>query len=312
MRLGTTGIVINEFGEVLLIQRDDTRTFAPPGGGIEAGELPDENVVREVAEETGLKVYPVRLVGLRYLRWGQTSWLNFVFRCIQRGGKLATSPESLQVGFYAMNNLPAPMPTLTKERLEKGFIHKGGPPYWEQEKEGFSLRVGRLVLTKGIYPWRNWRRKRRGEPTFIPPPEFKVGAFTVIRNDNGDVLWVKRNDIDFWNLPCGGGLDNEPPWETAVRETIEETGLTVTLTDLTSVHVYENEAQIVLTFTADIESGILTTGPESIDFAWFTPGKEPENSFEQHRTRVADAVSDDEVTQFRLQSGKTPVADSDD
>ena len=312
MRLGTNGIIINELGEVLLIQRDDTRTFAPPGGGIEAGELPTDNIVREVEEETGLKVMPVRLVGLYYMEWGRTNWLNFVFRCIQRGGGLATSPESLQVGYYPTNKLPTPMPALHKDRLEKGFTHKGGPPYWQIEREGLSLKIGRLVLTQGIYRWRNWRRKRNGEPAYIQPPEFKVGAFTVIRNENGEVLWVKRSDVDFWNLPGGGGLLNEPPWETAVRETHEETGLILTLTDLTSVHVYENEAQIAFTFTADIESDTLTTGSESEAFAWFAPGKEPENSFEQHRVRVADAVSDDEVTQFRLQSSKTSVTDSAD
>lgn len=307
MRLGATGIVTNEFGEVLLIQRDDTRTFAPPGGGVEAGELPSDNVVREVVEETGLKVYPVRLVGLYYLEWGNTSLLNFVFRCIQRGGALATSPESLQVGFYPMTKLPSPMPSFTKERLERGFIHKGGPAYWTHQKDGLLLRMGRLLLTKGVYPWKNWQRKRRGEPAYIPPPEFKMGAFTVIHNEDGAVLWVKRSDVDMWNLPGGGGLQNEPPWKTAVRETCEETGLTVTLTNLTSVHVYENEAHIALTFTAVIESGVLTTGPESIDFAWFLPGEEPENSFEQHRVRVAAAVSADEVTQFGMQSSKTPA-----
>jgi ADP-ribose pyrophosphatase YjhB (NUDIX family) len=306
MRLGATGIVINEFGEVLLMQRDDTRTFAPPGGAVEAGELPTDSVVREVAEETGLKVYPVRLVGLYYLQWGDTGFLNFVFRCIQRGGELATSVESLQVGFYPMTKLPSPMPGFTKARLEKGFLHKGGSVYWEQQQDGLLLKIGRVLLTRALYPWRNWQRKRRDEPVFIPPPEFKVGAFTVIRNEDGAVLWVKRGDVDFWNLPGGGGLENEAPWQTAVRETREETGLTVTLSNLTSVHVYENEAHIALTFTAVIQSGVLTTGPESIEFAWFIPGEEPENSFAQHRIRAAEAVGADEVTQFGMQSSKTP------
>lgn len=312
MRLGTFAIVTNELGEVLLIQRDDTRTFTAPGGGIEFGELPTDNIVREVEEETGLKVMPIRLVGLFWLKWGHTSWLNFSFRCIQRGGKLASSPESLQVGFYPIQQLPTPMPDLNRQRIESGFYHRGGAPVWRVDEQTLLLKLGRLILEQGIYRWKNWQRKRRGEPDYVAPPEFKVGAFTVIRNEKGEVLWVKRSDVDFWNLPGGGGLNNEPPWETAVRETIEETGLTVTLTDLTSVNVYENEAQIVLTFTADIQSGTLTTGPESIDFAWFAPGEEPENSFEQHRMRVADAISDDEVTQFRLQSSKPPVTDSED
>jgi 8-oxo-dGTP diphosphatase len=312
MRLGTNAIVTNELGEVLLIQRDDTRTFTAPGGGLEFGELPTNSITREVEEETGLKVMPVRLVGLFWLKWGQTSWLNFSFRCIQRGGELATSPESMQVGFYPIQQLPTPMPDLNRQRIKSGYYHSGGAPIWRVEKQTLLLRFGRFVLTQGVYRWKNWQRKRRGEPDYVAPPEFDVGAFTVIRNEKGEVLWVKRSDVDFWNLPGGGGLVNEPPWETAVRETREETGLTVTLTDLTSVHVYENEAHAVFTFTADIESGTLTRGDESEDFAWFLPGEEPENCFEQHKIRVADAVSADEITQFRHQTIKTPVTEKED
>jgi len=304
MRIGTNGIVINESGDVLLIQRDDTRTFAPPGGGVEAGELPTENIVREVEEETGIKVVPVRLVGLYFLEWGNTSWLNFSFRCIQRSGKLSTSPESIQVGYYLINNLPSPMAPLHRERLLQGFSHKGGAPYWETGKQSLYIKFGRFILNQGIYRWKNWQRKQRGEPDYVAPPEFKVGAFTVIRNEKGDVLWIKRGDVDAWNLPGGGGLINEAPWETAVRETLEETSLTTHLTNLTSVMVYENEAHIIFTFTANIESGTLTTGAEAQAFAWFAPGEEPENCFDSHVKRVADAVSDDEVTQFRYQKNK--------
>ena len=101
----------------------------------------------------------------------------------------------------------------------------------------------------------------------------------MIRNEKGEVLWLKRGDVDFWNLPGGGGLLNEPPWETAVRETQEETGLTVTLTNLTGVYVYENEAHVILTFTGNIQAGTLTTGAEAEVFAWFASGEEPENAF---------------------------------
>jgi ADP-ribose pyrophosphatase YjhB (NUDIX family) len=304
MRLGTSGIVINELGEILLIQRDDTRTFAPPGGGIESGELPTENVVREVEEETGLKVMPVRLVGVYFLEWGDSAWLNFVFRCIKRGGDLTTSPESIQVGYFQTNNLPSPMAAIHRERLLQGFSHNGGAPYWQKEKQGLYLRFGRFLLNQGIYRWKNWQRKRRGEPDYVAPPEWRTGAFTVIRNEKGEVLWIKRVDMDFWNLPGGGGFKNEAPWETAVRETLEETGLTVTLTNLTSVSIYEDEPHAIFTFTAAIDSGTLTTGPEAEAFAWFAPGEEPDNCFASHMVRVADAVSADEVTQFRYQKIK--------
>lgn len=304
MKLGTNGVVVNELGQVLLIQRDDSRTFAPPGGGVDAGELPTENVAREVFEETGVKVMPVRLVGVYHTPLEKIGILNFVFRCIPRGGEVKTSKESLLVGYFPTNKLPRPMDEIHKERLERAFTHDGGAPFWMTHQPSLGYKIARAIVTQGLYRWRDFNRKRRGEPIFVPAPDWKLGAFVVICNEEGKVLWVKRRDVDCWNLPGGGGLVNEAPWVTAVRETNEETGLNVNLTNLTSVQVYKDEAHAILTFTADIESGTLTTGSEAKEFGWFAPGEEPENSFDSHLQRVADAVSNDEITQFRFQEHK--------
>lgn len=301
MRFGTNGIVTNAQGEVLLIQRDDTRTFAPPGGSMEAGELPTDNVVREVKEETGLIVLPVRLVGLYFMDWGGSATLDFCFRCIQRGGELATSTEALQVGFCPANKLPSPMLHLHRKRLEQGFSHNGGPPFWGSEKQGAGMKLGRFALN-GLYRWRDWQRKRRGEPVHALAPVWKTGAVAVIGNGLGEVLWLKRDDVDFWILPGGGSKEKEAPWETAVRQTNEQTGLTVDLTDLTSVYVYENEAHAIFTFSAASLSGALTTGLETDKFAWFAPGQEPDNSFAVHVEAAADAMSETGITQFRFQT----------
>ncbi|MCB0014039.1 MAG: NUDIX domain-containing protein, partial [Anaerolineales bacterium] len=48
MYLGANGLVINELGHVLLIQRDDSRSWGLPGGGLDEGETPTEAVTREV------------------------------------------------------------------------------------------------------------------------------------------------------------------------------------------------------------------------------------------------------------------------
>ena len=109
MLIGTNGVIIDELAQVLLIRRNDTRTIAPPGGSLESGELPPDSLAREVREETGLVVMPVRLVGLYFLPLPPDGMLAFVFRCIQRGGQLSPTTEAPVVAFFPSRRLPGPM-----------------------------------------------------------------------------------------------------------------------------------------------------------------------------------------------------------
>lgn len=304
MKIGANGIVINERGQVLLIQRDDTRTFAPPGGGLDMGELPTTAVAREVKEETGLIVHPVRLVGVYFWHTGSESYLMFSFRCIKRGGEITPSPESPRVGYVNYQELPRQMARFHRQRIQHGVTHTAPAPVLSISHTGWQEKLGRLALRYAIYPFKDLQRKWHQQPAYVPPPEWKTGAFAVIRNEAGAVLWVQRADNGLWNLPGGVGYEHEAPWQTAVRETHEETGLTVQVIALTSVNVYEEEPNLTCTFTATILGGELTTGAESAQFAYFQPGEEPPNTVQQHIERVAHTVNDNPHTQFSVQTAK--------
>jgi len=56
----TVATFVVHAGRVLLLWHPKHAMWLPPGGHIEAGELPDDAAVREVLEETGVRV---RLVG---------------------------------------------------------------------------------------------------------------------------------------------------------------------------------------------------------------------------------------------------------
>ena len=60
----TAAVVRDQRGRVLLIRRGDGSGWSLPGGFMEPGETIAECLVREVLEETGLKVEPERLVGV--------------------------------------------------------------------------------------------------------------------------------------------------------------------------------------------------------------------------------------------------------
>jgi 8-oxo-dGTP pyrophosphatase MutT (NUDIX family) len=62
--IGAFAIIFDENGKVLLSHRRDIDAWNLPGGGVETRELPDEAVIREVREETGLEVIIERLVGV--------------------------------------------------------------------------------------------------------------------------------------------------------------------------------------------------------------------------------------------------------
>ncbi|SRR6266704_1975788 len=60
-------VVVIDAGRILLVQREDFKTWGLPGGHVEDGESVAQAAVREVLEETGFEVELTRLVGI-YIR----------------------------------------------------------------------------------------------------------------------------------------------------------------------------------------------------------------------------------------------------
>jgi 8-oxo-dGTP pyrophosphatase MutT (NUDIX family) len=55
-QFSTTVILDDKQEHVLLILREDFRIWALPGGGLEAGETPEQTALREAYEESGFEV----------------------------------------------------------------------------------------------------------------------------------------------------------------------------------------------------------------------------------------------------------------
>ncbi len=108
MNSSAIGIVFSpDSKQVLLIKRCDVPVWVFPGGGIEDGETPEEAVVREVKEETGLSVIISRKIG-EYTPINRLSNYTHVFECQTVNGELSTGEETRNLGFFSFSETPYP------------------------------------------------------------------------------------------------------------------------------------------------------------------------------------------------------------
>ncbi|MEU9082488.1 NUDIX domain-containing protein [Streptomyces subrutilus] len=105
--VSVAGIVIRDDGRVLVIRRADNGAWEPPGGILERDERPEEGVLREVAEETGIAVEVEQLTGVyKNLTLGV---IALVFRCRPIGGEEQLSDESTAVRWLTPNEVEQSM-----------------------------------------------------------------------------------------------------------------------------------------------------------------------------------------------------------
>lgn len=62
--VSVAAVVVDDQGRVLMTQRRDNGRWEPPGGVLELDESIDEGLKREVLEETGYRIEPIRLTGV--------------------------------------------------------------------------------------------------------------------------------------------------------------------------------------------------------------------------------------------------------
>ena len=113
-KVAVGAVVGDDEGRILLIQRSDSGIWLYPTGWCDVGYSPSEVVVKEVWEETGIQVEVERVIaifdGLR-LGFTRIPLYSIVFHCRAVGGELTPHPlETMDVGFFASDGLPSPMP----------------------------------------------------------------------------------------------------------------------------------------------------------------------------------------------------------
>ncbi|MFJ8459002.1 NUDIX hydrolase [Lysinibacillus xylanilyticus] len=94
----TSGAVIFNKQNKILLKKDPIRGWELPGGCVETNETIKETVIREVKEETGIEVEVIKFCGVSHEI--KNSICNMWWLGTPIGGELQTSCESLEVGFF--------------------------------------------------------------------------------------------------------------------------------------------------------------------------------------------------------------------
>lgn len=116
--MGAAAVIRDEAGGVLLVRHTYGRlNWELPGGLVDPKESPSQAVVREVAEETGLRVEVESLAGYYYEP--AEDLVHFVFRCRTDGAHPRPDRDEISdARFWDPDHLPRPISDFTIRRIK--------------------------------------------------------------------------------------------------------------------------------------------------------------------------------------------------
>ncbi len=111
-KVGVRGAVFDDRCRILMVrERADGDRWTLPGGWADVNQTPAESVAREVFEESGYRVRPIKLAAV----WdrarqnhppGPFSVVRMFFVCALEGGAPSTSLETSEIGWFAEGDVP--------------------------------------------------------------------------------------------------------------------------------------------------------------------------------------------------------------
>lgn len=291
-------IVADERGAILFQRRADfgDAWWGLPGGLMELGESIAQTAVRETREETGLRVQPARLVGLytspdfdvTYPNGDQVQQVTACFASRTISGELRSqADEILELDYFAIDALP-PMPPWYAAMVDD---------YLADRSEA-SFQAG--APGADVDP-HNRTYEEIGRAAGAGAALIVVAACAFVRRDDG-VLLQRRGDNGRWALPAGAMELGERIDRTAVRETLEETGVEVDPLRLIGLYTAPRPAtpsqprrrsQLVVAYfeCRPVGGAPRADGVESTEVGYFPPDDLPSDVADRTHLFIADALA---------------------
>lgn len=93
---------------VLWVKRRDLKIWVLPGGGIDQNETPEQAVIREVKEESGLNEVSILRKTAVYHPVNEWTGQVHLFLCQAKDNEIKNTDESVDGGFFPVDQLPHP------------------------------------------------------------------------------------------------------------------------------------------------------------------------------------------------------------
>lgn len=123
-KVDVRAVVFDDKERILLVRERADGKWSLPGGWGDIGFTPGEVAVKEVQEETGYEVTPMRLLAILDMHCHNHPpaphyTYKIFIRCRLTGGTQHTAFDTLDVGFFTLDTLP-PLSTerVTREEIE--------------------------------------------------------------------------------------------------------------------------------------------------------------------------------------------------
>lgn len=120
----SAAVIFDNENKVMLVKLTYQRKhpWGLPGGGLNYGEPPEDAVIREVWEETSLKVEIEKFL---FVKTWTPDRIGMYYLCTIVGGEFQPSDEVSEIGYFSLDNLPDVRPldfALLKDVYEKGEL----------------------------------------------------------------------------------------------------------------------------------------------------------------------------------------------
>ncbi|NDZ94153.1 NUDIX domain-containing protein [Streptomyces sp. SID6673] len=132
---GVSAVVLDGTGRILLTHRADTHEWAVVSGVLEPGEEPARAVLREVAEETGIRAELMRLTSvdvtpmITYPNGDHSQYLDVCFLARHVDGEPhAADDENTDVAWFPADDLPEDLAETSRLRIQNAL--RDDPAAW--------------------------------------------------------------------------------------------------------------------------------------------------------------------------------------